>query len=146
MKVERTIEIEAPPERVYETVTDPRCLDDWVTIHAGLKSSPDGELRQGSELVQCLKMAGRRFDVAWRVVEVDRPRRVVWEGKGPARSSAKVVYELEAAGGDGTRFHYLNEYKLPGGPIGAAVGRAMKRVSGREAERSLERLKALIEG
>ena len=145
MKVERTIEIDAPPERVYETVTDPRCLDDWVTIHAGLKSSPDGELRQGSELVQCLKMAGRRFDVEWKVVEVDSPRRVVWEGKGPARSSAKVVYEIEGDG-DGTRFHYLNEYKLPGGPLGAAVGRALRRASGREAERSLERLKALLEG
>jgi acetyl-CoA C-acetyltransferase len=145
MKVERTIEIDAPPERVYETVTDPDRLEDWVTIHAGLKSSSDGELRRGSEMVQCLKMAGRRFDVAWQVAEVDRPRLVVWEGRGPARSQAKVVYEIEGNGG-ATRFHYLNEYRLPGGPIGAAVGRAMKRVSGREAERSLERLKALIEG
>jgi carbon monoxide dehydrogenase subunit G len=145
MKVERTIEIEAPPERVYETVIDPDRLGEWVTIHVGLKSSSDGELREGSEMVQCLKMAGRRFDVAWKASEVDRPRLVVWEGRGPAHTSAKVVYELE--GDDGaTRFHYLNEYKLPGGPIGAAVGRALKRASSREAERSLERLKALLEG
>jgi uncharacterized membrane protein len=145
MKVERTIDIDAPPERVYETVTDPGRLGDWVTIHVGLKSSPDGELREGSELVQRLKLAGRRFDVAWTVAEVSHPRRVVWEGRGPARSRAKVVYEIEADNG-ATRFHYLNEYRLPGGPIGAAVGRAMKRASSREAERSLERLKALIEG
>jgi acetyl-CoA C-acetyltransferase len=145
MKVERTIEIEAPPERVYETVTDPDRLGDWVTIHVGLKSASDGELREGSEMVQCLKMAGRRFDVEWKVADLDRPRLVVWEGHGPARSQAKVMYEIE--GDDGaTRFHYLNEYKLPGGPLGAAVGRAMKRASSREAERSLERLKALVEG
>jgi len=144
MKVERTIEIDAPPERVYEAVTDPGRLADWVTIHVGLKSSPDGELREGSEMVQCLKMAGRRFDVAWTAAEVDRPRLVVWEGRGPVHSSAKVVYEIESDDG-GTRFHYLNEYKLPGGPLGAAVGRAMKRASSREAERSLERLKALVE-
>jgi uncharacterized protein YndB with AHSA1/START domain len=144
MRVERTIEIAAPPERVYETVMDPRCLDDWVTIHAGLKSAPDGELREGSELVQCLRLAHRRFDVAWTVSEVDRPRRVVWEGRGPARSKAKVVYELD--GDDGaTRFHYLNEYRLPGGPLGSAIGRAFSRVAAREAERTLERLKSLVE-
>ena len=33
MKVERDIRIDAPPERVYEVVMDPRRLEDWVTIH-----------------------------------------------------------------------------------------------------------------
>ena len=98
MRVERTIEINAPPERVYDLVMDPRRLGDWVTIHAGLKDAPDGELRKGSELVQCLKLAGRRFDVHWEVVQAEKPKRVVWEGKGPVHSRAKVVYDLDADG------------------------------------------------
>ena len=33
MKVERTVEVAAPPERLYDVVMDPSRLKDWVTIH-----------------------------------------------------------------------------------------------------------------
>jgi uncharacterized protein YndB with AHSA1/START domain len=112
MKVERTIEIAAPPERVYEVVMDPRHLEDWVTIHDDLEEAPDGRLEKGSELTQRLKLAGRKFHVRWKVVENDACRRVVWDGRGPVHSRARVVYEFEptadrtswrAAGEDGGR-------------------------------------------
>ena len=51
MKVERTIEIAAPPERVWATLMDPRQLGDWVSIHKRLEDAPPGELRKGSKLV-----------------------------------------------------------------------------------------------
>ncbi len=144
MKVERATDIAAPPERVYEVVMDPGRLEDWVTIHQSLVEAPGGELKHGSELVQCLKLAGRRFNVHWEVVEDDCPKRVVWEGKGPVHSHARVVYELEP-NGDGTRFSYTNEYDLPGGPLGKLAGRSVSGVARREADRSLERLKKLLE-
>jgi carbon monoxide dehydrogenase subunit G len=146
MKVERSIEIEAPPERVYDLVMDPRRLGDWVTIHAGLKDAPSGELRQGSELVQCLRLAGRRFDVHWQVVQAEKPRRVVWEGKGPVHSHAKVVYDFDPDGNDKTCFSYTNEYAMPGGPLGRIAASALRGTSQRESERSLEKLKRIIEG
>ena len=144
MKVERSIEIDAPPERVYEVVMDPRRLEDWVSIHEDLLEAPAGELKQGSELVQCLKLAGRKFSVHWKVVEDDCPIRVVWEGQGPVHSHAKVVYEFEANGG-GTKFSYMNQYDLPGGPLGKLAGRSVAGVARRESDRTLERLKDLIE-
>lgn len=145
MKVERDIEIDAAPERVYEVVMDPRRLEDWVTIHAELKQAPSGELSQGSELSQCLKLAGSKFTVNWRVVEDDCPRRVVWEGHGPMGSAARVVYELEPNGNGGTRFTYANEYSLPGGVLGRIGGRAVAPASRRESDRSLAKLKKLLE-
>jgi carbon monoxide dehydrogenase subunit G len=144
MKVERRIDIAAPPDRIYDVLMDPRRLEDWVTIHAGLKDAPDGDLREGSELTQWLKLAGRRIHVDWKVVEAERPSRVVWEGHGPVHSRARVIYDLTREG-EGTSFCYLNEYKLPGGPLGRLGGRALERISGREADRSLERLKQLSE-
>ena len=146
MKVERSIEIEAPPEQVYDLVMDPRRLADWVTIHAGLKEAPSGELRKGSELVQCLKLAGRRFDVHWEVVQAEKPRRVVWEGRGPVHSHAKVVYDFDPDGNDKTCFSYTNEYSMPGGPLGRIAAGALRGTSQRESERSLEKLKRIIEG
>jgi carbon monoxide dehydrogenase subunit G len=144
MKVERSTEIAAPPERIYELVMDPRRLGDWVTIHDRLEDAPDGALERGSKLTQFLRLAGRRFRVRWTVVENERCRRVVWEGQGPVRSRARVVYEFEQEDGD-TRFSYTNEYHLPGGPLGRLAEPAVQRVAGKELDGSLARLKKLLE-
>ncbi len=143
MKVERSMQLDAEPNDVREVVMDPERLGDWVSIHQHLEDSPNGQLRKGSELTQCLKLAGRKFKVTWKVTE-NTPEKVVWEGKGPMRTTAKVVYEFEARDG-GTCFNYLNEYNLPGGAVGRMAGPAVKRVTGGELNKSLENLKKLVE-
>jgi len=144
MRIARSTEIAAPPERVYEVVMDPHRLHEWVTIHDSLIDAPDGELRRGSELTQCLRLAHRRFKVRWTVVEDECPSRVVWEGRGPVHTHARVIYELEPRDG-GTRFSYINEYDLPGGPFGRLAGRTLSHVTGREVDATLGRLKGLLE-
>ena len=143
MKVERSMQLDADPKEVRDLVMDPERLGDWVSIHQYLEDSPNGKLQKGSELTQCLKLAGRRFKVTWKVTE-NSPEKVVWEGKGPVRTTAKVVYEFEAKDG-GTCFNYLNEYNLPGGAVGRMAGPAVKRVTGGELNKSLENLKRLVE-
>ena len=98
MRVERTVQIAAPPEKVYEVVMDPSRLEDWVTIHDKLEGSPPARLRKGSKLTQSLKLAGRAFKVRWTVVENDPRKKVVWEGKGPVGSTARVEYRFAANG------------------------------------------------
>jgi carbon monoxide dehydrogenase subunit G len=144
VKVERTVQIAAPPERVYEIVMDPERLADWVTIHHHLEDAPNGQLKEGSKLTQCLKLAGKKFNVRWTVVENNPCIRVVWEGRGPVASHARVVYEFSGDGG-GTTFSYLNEYDLPGGALGRVAGRAVARVTEKELQRTLQRLKSLVE-
>ncbi|MEA2399186.1 MAG: hypothetical protein QOK25_2742 [Thermoleophilaceae bacterium] len=144
-KLEREIDIQASPDRVYDVLTDPRCLGDWVTIQEELEEAPDGDLEAGSRLRQRMRVAGKRFRLSWTVVQADRPSRVVWEGKGPMGSKATAIYELSGDGDGGTRFSYMNEYELPGGPAGRIAGRAILAASGREADRTLDRLKALVE-
>ena len=145
MKVERSIQLAAAPEDVYRLVMDPRRLKDWVSLHKRLKEAPEGELAEGSKLTQTLKVAGQRFTVRWTVVEDECPTRVVWEGHGPVRTTAKVTYGFAKRDG-GTSFSYCNEYELPGGAAGRFAGRAVSGVAARETERSLERLKRLLEG
>lgn len=144
MKVERTIEINAPAREVYDIVMDPARLRDWVSIHDHLEDAPNGPLKRGSKLTQCLKLAGRRFTVRWTIVENDPCRRVVWEGRGPVGSHARVVYAFDENGQE-TRFSYLNQYDLPGGVLGRVAGRAVARVTEKELDGSLRRLKSLVE-
>ena len=144
MKVETTIDLPAAPEEVFEVVMDPLCLEDWVTAHDSVDEVPDGPLAEGSTFRQKLKVAGVSFGVTWTVTELDEPRLAIWEGKGPAGSKAKCRYELEADG-EGTRFHYFNEFELPGGRLAAAAGKAIGEERGRaEAEKSLANLRDLL--
>ncbi len=144
MRIDAEVDVKAAPERVYGLVMDPHRLGEWVSIHEDLLEAPSGELRKGSALTQCLKIAGRRFKVHWRVAEDDCPRRVVWEGRGPVWTQARVVYEFVERDG-GTRFSYANEYELPGGGAGRLAGRAVSRTVQREMKRSLDRLKNMAE-
>jgi uncharacterized protein YndB with AHSA1/START domain len=143
--VETTIDMAAPPEKVWDVLMDAGRLGEWVTIHRKLHGHPDKPLREGSEIVQTLHLRGVNFKVHWTVEELDEPSLAVWEGRGPARSKAVTRYELQA-NGEGTRFHYLNEFAPPLGPLGNAASRALVGgVSQREAQASLQRLKALVE-
>ena len=144
MRVERTTHIAAPPQAVYDIVMDPGRLEDWVTIHQHIVGEAQSPLEKGSELTQCLKLAGKRFNVHWRVVENKPCEHVVWEGRGPVASRARVEYRFNSNDG-GTDFSYINEYDLPGGPLGRAAGRAVSRVTQKEVDGSLQRLKGLVE-
>ena len=144
--VTASIEIDAPRERVYDLVLDPARLDEWVTIHRRVNRRDDGEPHEGYEMEQTLCLRGVNFKVHWELVRCEHPFHAEWHGRGPARSHAETEYRLTANGKGGTRFGYRNVFRAPLGPLGALASRAI--VGGlpkREADASLERLKALVE-
>jgi uncharacterized membrane protein len=144
--VTASIDIDAPPEHVYDLVLDPARLDEWVTIHRRINARDAGPPREGYEMDQTLCLRGANFKVHWTLTEADRPDRATWEGRGPAHSYARTSYGLKPRDGGKTRFEYENEFKPPGGFVGAAASRMLiGGVPEREATRSLQRLKALIE-
>jgi carbon monoxide dehydrogenase subunit G len=144
-KLERTIEIDATPEDVYDVLTDPNCLGQWVTIQEELVSAPDPPLSEGDCVVQRMKVVGKSFEVSWDVEVADRPSKVQWVGNGPMGSVARATYTLESNGNGGTTFSYTNQYDVPGGPVGKVAGRALVSASGGEADATLKRLKEFIE-
>lgn len=144
--VQVSISIDAPVERVWETVMDPHCLGRWVTIHRALRGNPSLPLREGSTMDQVLQLRGVPFHVHWTLTEVSAPNLARWEGRGPAHSRALIGYRLSPDGESGTRFQYTNEFTPPGGRLGIVASRVIVgAASEREANNSLARLKALIE-
>jgi carbon monoxide dehydrogenase subunit G len=141
-------EIDAPLERVWETVMDPSKLKDWVTIHRSVKDVSSQPLRKGSTMEQVLHLRGVSFRVHWTLVDLTAPNHAEWEGQGPAHSRARIRYDLSEASGDGggTVFDYTNEFTPPGGRLGTVASRMIVgAASEREANNSLSRLKALVE-
>jgi uncharacterized protein YndB with AHSA1/START domain len=144
--VRESIVLAAEPERVWDTVMDPSLLERWVSTHDSYEGAGAGVLSEGDSFTQKLRLAGKSFKVDWTVVEADRPALARWSGEGPAGSTAAVTYQLTAEDG-GTRFDYENEFALPGGVLGKAAGGLLSAAPGsREARKSLERLRTLLEG
>lgn len=145
-RVQTEIDIAAPPERVYDLMLDPERLHEWVTIHRKINRVDSGAPHTGYEMDQTLCLRHANFKVHWTLTEADRPHAATWEGRGPAGSYARTSYRLQADDDGGTRFQYENEFRAPGGILGAAASRVI--VGGmpeREANRSLQKLKSLLE-
>lgn len=144
-EVHASVDIAAAPEQVYDVALDPERLHEWVTIHRKVNRADSGEPRPGFEMDQTLCLRHANFKVHWTLTEADRPHHATWEGKGPAGSYARTSYRLTPKG-DGTHFEYENEFKVPGGFLGRAASRvAVGGVPEREAQRTLQQLKAVLE-
>ena len=124
-EVVTSIDIAAPPEKVWALAMDPDCLSEWVTIHRHLHSHDEGPLRKGYAMEQTLHLRGVNFKVHWELVACDK---------------------CHHADGGRTRFDYRNVFTAPLGPLGRVASRAL--VGGlprREADASLRKLKKLAE-
>ena len=73
-RIDRTIEIKAPPERVWRALTDARELSAWFQV------TIEGDIAPGQEVWMTTvhtEHAGQRFRV--RFVEMTPPTRFVWQ-------------------------------------------------------------------
>jgi uncharacterized protein YndB with AHSA1/START domain len=89
-RIDRTIEIQAPPERVFRALTSREELSAWFQV------SIEGEIAPGSDVwmtSQHPEHAGQRFPV--RIVELTPPRRVVWQWH-PGEVNTAIDYAKEA--------------------------------------------------
>ena len=143
--VTATIDIDAPREKVFDTMLDPARLNEWVTIHRKVNDADGGRLREGYGMEQTLCLRGVNFKVKWTLTKCDPGRSATWEGRGPAHSYARTAYKLSDKG-EGTHFEYENEFRAPGGFLGKAASRVVVGgVPQREANQSLKQLKQLLE-
>ena len=140
------LDIDAPPQAVFDLANDPARLGEWVTIVRSVDSHDDGRLRLGWKMTETLVLRGVPFQVDWECVELDEPWLSVLEGKGPVRSRARVVNRLSETPDGGTHYEYTNDFRAPFGPLGKTAARVVAGgVPEREALGSLQNLKAILE-
>jgi len=88
-RIDRTIEIEAPPERVWRALISASELSAWFQV------SIEGEITPGNEVWMTSMLAGhagQRFRV--RFVEMTPPHRFVWQWH-PGEVDPNVDYSSE---------------------------------------------------
>jgi uncharacterized membrane protein len=78
MQVETTVEIDAPPERVWEVMTDIERWPEWTASVERVERLDDGPLRLGSRA----RLKQPRFpSVVWEVTDLERGRSFTWTAR-----------------------------------------------------------------
>ena len=137
-----SIEIEAPPEDVWEVLSDAPSYGEWVVGTKGITRADADWPRVGSTLQY--ELGAGPFSVGDRtvVVEAEPPKKLVLRAELRLLGAASIVLELEPLG-EGTRVVMAEE------PVRGIVAATQTRVGDAALEwrndLSLARLKRLAE-
>ncbi len=105
---EATIDIDAPPQRVWDVLVN---TDAWPTWDPSCERI-EGDVVLGGKVKAFTKLApGRAFPV--KVAELDAPRRMTWQGGMPLGLFRGVrTFDVEPRG-DGVRFTLREQFSGP---------------------------------
>jgi uncharacterized protein YndB with AHSA1/START domain len=148
--IEESIEIDAPPERLYEMVSDLSRMGEWSpenqggTWLGGATGASPGARFKGRN-----RNGWRRWSTKATIVTAEPGREVSWESKALGMKVALWRYRFEPNGRGGTRVTESTEDRR--GSTMLFVGRTATGVGDRAGEnrknmrRTLEQLKAAAE-
>ncbi len=144
-KIDKSIDVNAPREQVFDVLTDLDLLPAWSTTTVEATGTSGQPMQQGDTFGQTLRILGKNLESSWRVTELDRPRRLAYSADAPGGGTLRMVQVLEDIP-DGTRVSVDLDYQLPGGFLGKLLDTVYaERRNERELEHSLSNLKELIE-
>lgn len=138
--VNQSVEILAPPDRVWAVVGDLSRYGEWNVTHSGF---PDGtpQLEPGAAFKERVTIMGMPSEASWRIVELEAPKRLVLDGDGPM--GVKLGQRLELAG-NGEATTVRMEASFDGGPLAGPTGDAVAKSAEKAGVESLEKLRALV--
>lgn len=127
-RVETSVHVAAPPERVWAVVSDPRNLPRWDRRVVRVEGVPEGGLREGATYTTVLRFMAVRATVRAEVLAWEPPHRAMVRLSGPM-VEATVTTTVEPAGGASILRHEV-EYRFRGGPLGEVAARSLEIVGG----------------
>ena len=145
---EASVEINAPPEKVWAFVSDVKRYPDWVAFTDRLVSGGEEPLELGSvyrEFGGPIDMF--KSETTWRVTEIEPTTRQVHEGHGQGIDRILITMALTPSG-DGTRLTNIADVRARWYWLPIALPLEIlfiNRISRRKMRQSLDSLKTLVE-
>jgi uncharacterized membrane protein len=144
--IRRQIELAAPPEDVFALLIDLDRLPQWATIVVDSREVSDRPLTVGCTFRQTVRIMGKELDTEWRVTQLEPTRLIGYEASS-AFGGRLVMTQTITPRDEGSTVQLEADYDLPGGFLGELLDRAVVEAQNeREAERSLQNLKELVDG
>ena len=126
--IEFDVVVDAPPEAVWEVISDPRRLPHWDRHIVRVDGVPDEGLREGIRYTTQLRFAAFRSTIDGQVLEWDPPRRSTIRLRG--LMDATVTSTVEPLSGERSLLEHVIDYRFRGGPLGELAARSLARVGG----------------
>lgn len=101
--MEETVAIAAPPQRVWEALTDLACWERWSTVLVPTGAEPGACLAAGGDFSCCVRPLWFRVPFRARVLAAEPPRRLLWHA-GAWGVRARHEFLLADDGKGGTLF------------------------------------------
>jgi len=143
MRVEESVEINRPPQEVFDYAANPENLPEWSGLVQEVRKEGQGTLmEEGARYSTVAKFLGRRFETPFEVSVHDPPRRHTERSLG-GPFPQEFTHTFEEVEGGRTRFTQVSEGE-PGGFFRLA-GPLLERAGRRQFRADLETLKDLLE-
>jgi uncharacterized protein YndB with AHSA1/START domain len=150
--INRSTDINASGNEVFDVLTNLDCLPLWSTITLATHGTPRQPIEEGDTFEQTLRVLGASIETRWQVGELDRPHKVAYQAETPDGGVLRMVQQVHDSAGV-SRVDVELEYELPGGFVNeraqSVAGWVDEAFSGRRNERELEHslhnLKELVE-
>ena len=142
MRIEESVEIDRPPQEVFDYVANPENLPEWSGIVQEVHKEAQGQLKEGDKFTSVAKFLGRRFETPLEVSAHEPPQRHSDKSTG-GPFPQEYTFILEETAGGGTRLTQIAEGE-PGGFF-RLVGPLLEMAGRRQFRADLHTLKDLLE-
>lgn len=143
VKVERSVVVNTPVEKVFDFMADPRANLEVMPSMIDVRDVEDPPGHVGGHFHWTYKLAGLKFDGESKVLEWEKNRRVVTESKTGIRTRWCFTYEPVSTG---VRMTVAVEYDVPVPVLGRLAEAVVRRQNEKELELILSNVKARVEG
>ena len=145
MRVQRSIEIAAPPEKIWPFLVEPEKILKWFTLLQKFEYTGEQRSGVGTPFYYEEKSGGRLMKLNYVVTEwVENERLAFSLTSGPLKKDDQV-WSMEATP-SGSRFTLTEDVEMPWGIIGKIMGELfVGMMIGKHLEEILANLKSLAE-
>ena len=145
MRVEKSVEVAAPPEKIWSFLIEPKKVLQWYIPLQKFEYSSDQSGNAGASLYFEEKVAGRLMKLNCVVTECIENKRFAFKmTSGSMMKSYEEKWTIENIT-PGCRFTFVEHGELPYGIVGKFIEPFVQRMSGSTIDKMLSKLKSLVE-
>ena len=142
-RVETSNTINAPIEKVFDVIVDPKVTSQWSTGVSEVTNIKGNPWEKGSSTDLIYHVLGMKFTQHMVTSEIEKPRKVVYQMTGGFPGIAEFVLEPQ---GKATKVDIKIDYSVPGGILGKIANQLLLEKMNRNNIKSMaEGLKILCE-
>ena len=145
MKVQRSVEIAAPPEKIWPFLIEPEKIMKWFNLLQKFEYTGDTRSGAGTTFYYEEKSGGQLMRLNYKVTEWTENKKLAFSVTSGSLKKDDQVWSIEALP-SGSKFTMFEDLEMPMGIIGKIIGATFgSRMIGKNMEKILANLKRMAE-